>query len=139
MTTKKRFKEKFDGFSKSDEHGNMLKLYFYPKTNMSRVTLMLKAEKRERELGVIDHKTKRLECRRDATKHLFLKFNAYGLNYSLVNDPMVDKVFLYDEKRRWILPKNVIIEKGKFLNFKNNGGFELQIFVPLDEINDYRV
>jgi hypothetical protein len=52
---------------------------------------------------------------------------------------MVDKVFLYDEKRRWILPKNVIIEKGKFLNFKNNGGFELQIFVPLDEINDYRV
>lgn len=138
MATKK-FKGKFDGFHKADDSGNLMRMYFYPDTNMSRVTLELKAEKRERELGVIDHKTKRLECRRDRSKHLFLKFNAYGLNYSLIDDPMIDKVFLYDDKNRWILPKNVIKEKGKFMNFKNKGGFELQIFVPLDEIDEYRV
>ena len=116
---------------KIDPSGNIIRAYWYG--NVSRVTLSLKEENRERELGVIDHVKRRFEIKRDPKKHLFLKFNAYGLNHSILNDGLL----IDDGKHKWEVPNDVIINNGKFLNFKNNGGFELQIFIPLNAIKKY--
>lgn len=119
-----------------DSSGNILRAYWYGK--VSRMTLQLAKEKREREIGVIDHELKRFEIKRDPKKHLFLKFNAYGINHSLLNEGLFDKVLINDTKNVWEIPNEQILKIGKFLHFKNNGGFELQIFIPLDEIKEYK-
>jgi hypothetical protein len=120
-----------------DSSGNILRAYWYGK--VSRMTLKLAKEKREREIGVIDHELKRFEIKRDPKKHLFLKFNAYGINNSLLNEGLFDKVLINDTKNVWEIPNEHILKIGKFLHFKNNGGFELQIFIPIDEIKEYKL
>jgi hypothetical protein len=120
-----------------DSSGNILRAYWYGK--VSRMTLKLAKEKREREIGVIDHELKRFEIKRDPKKHLFLKFNAYGLNHALLSDGLFDSVLIDDSNNKWDVPNDVIVNNGRFLNFKNNGGFELQIFIPLSKIEKYKI
>jgi hypothetical protein len=122
---------------KIDPSGNILRAYWYG--DVSRVTLSLKEENRERELGVINHVKRRFEIKRDPKKHLFLKFNAYGLNHALLSDGLFDSVLIDDTKNKWEVPNDVIVNNGRFLNFKNNGGFELQIFIPLSKIEKYKL
>ena len=122
---------------KLDNSGNILRAYWYGR--VSRITLQLNKEKREREIGMIDHELRRFEVKRDPKRHLFLKFNAYGINHSLLGDGFFDKVLINDTKNIWLVPNEHILKVGKFLHFKNNGGFELQIFVPLDDIKEYKI
>jgi hypothetical protein len=122
---------------KVDSSGNILRAYWYG--DVSRITLSLAKEKREREIGVINHALRRFEIKRDPKRHLFLKFNAYGMNHSLLNDQLFDSVLIEDGKNTWNVPNDWIIKNGKFLNFKNNGGFELQVFIPLDAITQFKV
>jgi hypothetical protein len=84
-------------------------------------------------------KHRQLEVMRERSKHLFRKFNAYGFNHHiLANATLFDHVLLKEDNGVYNVPKEVILEKGKFMNFKNHGGFELQIFLPLDEIEKYK-
>jgi hypothetical protein len=122
---------------KVDSSGNILRAYWYG--DVSRITLSLAKEKREREIGVINHALRRFEIKRNPKRHLFLKFNAYGMNHSLLNDQLFDSVLIEDGKNTWNVPNDWIINNGKFLNFKNNGGFELQVFIPLDAITQFKV
>lgn len=84
-------------------------------------------------------KYRQLEVMRERSKHLFRKFNAYGFNhYILANATLFDHVLLKEDNGVYKVPKEVILEKGKFMNFKNHGGFELQIFLPLNEIEKHK-
>jgi len=70
------------------------------------------------------------------TKHLFRKTHSLGINYSLLSDESI--------KFKWIVisyngqklysTRNYFLKKGKSFQFSNKG-FELQIFVPLEELN----
>jgi hypothetical protein len=131
--------KKFEPFSKVDNVGNMLKMYFYKETNTSRIALQLVKENRERELGMINHETKTLHLQRQRKVHLFLKLNAYGFNYTLINDKMVKKISVRDEFALWEFSPKYLIKHGQIMNFKNSGGFELQIFLPLKLMDKFKV
>jgi hypothetical protein len=69
-------------------------------------------------------------------KHLFRKTNSLGINYSLLTDESIrfkDILITYKGKKLYST-RNYFLKKGKAFQFSNKG-FELQIFVPLDELN----
>jgi len=120
----------------SDESGNLLII----KDNKVRLklTLKLKSEAKGRQLGVINLERKVFEVKRNRTKHLFRKNQSYGFNHKLLDEAkLFDNIRLKDEIQEWLIPKNYILENGSFLHFKNNGGFERQIFIELDKIRDF--
>lgn len=123
--------------STSDKHGNVITADNNGETAL--LSLKLSSENRSRQVGVIQLKQRVFEVVRCKSKHLFRKFNAYGFNHKILSETkLFDTVLLSDEYDTWSLPVSVILEKGKFLNFEKQG-FELQIFIPLDEIVDYKV
>jgi hypothetical protein len=91
-------------------------------------------------IGTVTKSTRTIEMKRIESKHLFYKFNAYGFNdYILRTRTTFDWIRLKDDKgNHWKIPVNFILENGKHLNFKQQG-FELQIFVPLNMLEQFRV
>jgi len=67
-------------------------------------------------------------------KHLFRKLNAYGLNYLFLSILPGDTEVIVDEMDGDMYKSTVkeILQNGTFLNFKKEG-YELQIFMPLDQ------
>jgi hypothetical protein len=101
------------------------------------ISLQLKSESRQREIGIINTKEKYFAVNRIREKHLFRKNNSYGFNhYILANAKKFDSIMLSDDFGTWLIPIKLILEKGSFLHF-NKDGFELQIFLPLDVIKEY--
>lgn len=103
------------------------------------VTIHLKlVDQREKNLGRIILKDRIFQVIRKRDKHLFWKKMAYGFNhYILLHAKLFDSVHLKDEKCDWIVPREWILEHGEFMNFKNNGGFELQLFVTLLDLTPF--
>jgi hypothetical protein len=101
--------------------------------------LALKEENyRNRKLGTISKNKRVFEVKRERSKHLFNKMNGYGFNYHVLkNAQAFDNVLLKDEFSTWLIPREFILDNGKIMNFKNNGGFELQIFVSLEKIQQF--
>ena len=65
---------------------------------------------------------------------------AYGFNhYVLANAVTFDRVVIEDEYSKWSVPREYILTNGQYLHFKNNGGFELQIFIGLDKLEAFEV
>ena len=93
-----------------------------------------------RRIGTITKSTRTIAVRRVRSKHLFRKFNAYGFNdYILRNQTTFDWIRLSDDEgNHWKIPVKFVMEHGKYLNFKEQG-FELQRFVSLDQIEQFRV
>ncbi len=124
----------------SDDYGNLL----ICKDNGKRVLLSLKlvSESKYRRIGVINRNQRNITIKRDRKKHLFLKGGgSYGFNHKmLVDSKAFDTIYLSDEVDNWKIPKSFILEKGKFLHFNDraHGGFELQIFIKLEDINQFK-
>jgi hypothetical protein len=120
-----------------DGHGNQLIIDHFP--SYANIKLKLKAETRSRNVGTLDFSSRTLWVKREKEKHLFRKMNAYGLNHYLLKEAkLFDHIRLRDEQNEWLIPREFILDKGQFLNFSNHGGFELQIFIPIDLIMDFK-
>jgi len=90
-----------------------------------------------RKLGMIDLLHKQILIFRRAG-HLLKKANAYGFNYQmLITAQKCKSVMLCCRQGRFEIPIKDILEKGSFLWFKHTG-FERQIFLPVDVIQNYR-
>ena len=64
--------------------------------------------------------------------------NGYGFNHRLIADSkLFDTICLSDENSDWQIPKQFILDNGAFLNF-NKQGFELQIFIGLYNIEQFK-
>lgn len=132
-------KTKGDIGSRLDNDGNFITTI--KNDNIIKVYLKLKSEKSKRRLGFVNINTKTFHTTRVRSKHLFLKYNAYGFCYQLLADTQkFDKIRLKDESGTWLIPVSFLLDKenAKFLHFKGNGGFELQIFAPLDIIKQFK-
>lgn len=113
-----------------DKFGNLIY------RNGDNIFLELKEEKRSRKLGTI--KDENIIIRRNPEKHLFLKNNSYGFNHNLLSRlNKVKNVELKSDGKRYVIPIDYILKYGEFMNFKNQG-FELQIFLKLDLINQFK-
>lgn len=121
-----------------DDSGNN-KLHLKTTLRTKVLHLQLQSEgNRKRKIGVITRSTRTLVIRRNRDKHLFIKCNAYGFNdYVLRNTKSFDNISLSDEYASWKIPVKFILENGKHLNFKQQG-FEKQIFVSLEEIEQFK-
>lgn len=121
----------------SDDHGNLVQI----KDNGKRLILSLKlaTHTKTRRLGVVNLQRKIFEVRRNRDKHLFRKNQSYGFNHKLLSEAKkFDKVRLIDDECEWLIPVEFILKNGKFLNFINSGGFELQIFIELSRIEEFK-
>ena len=103
------------------------------------IKLHLKGDK-PREIGTVTKSTRTIEMKRVRAKHLFRKGNAYGFNdYVLRNSTTFDWIRLSDDLgNNWKIPKSFILENGKYLNFMQQG-FELQRFLSLEQLEQFRV
>lgn len=138
--TKKKTKTKVSAptnvFTISDEEGNRIISTHHG--TFATIHLHLKEESFQRKLGTIRIAEREFHVKRDRTKHFMWRTRQYGFNhYILFNAKLFDTVVIEDEHARWRIPRTVMLEHGKFMHFKNNGGFELQVFVSLDTLAPY--
>ena len=122
--------------SRGDEFGNLI----ICKNNGVRIliSLKLRAEEKYRRIGVINMARKTIEMKRKRAFHLFYTTNSYGFNHKLLADAKrFEWVRLSDETTEWKIPVKFILDNGSFLNFKDKGGFELQIFVTLEQLKQF--
>lgn len=104
------------------------------------IYLHLNSEPHPRLIGLIDEANNCLHVRRDSSKHLFIKGNAYGFNETILRTATkFDKVKLcIDKTNNYMIPVSVILEQGEYLNFKSQG-FELQLFLKVPTIETYKI
>lgn len=138
MRTKKPRKQKTDDVikSSSDAQGNLL----ICKNNGKRIVVKIKLsnEQRYREVGVINMAQRVMDVKRSRGLHLHNMSNSYGFNHKLLSEAKrFDNVRLKDELGEWLIPREFILENGKFLFFKQQG-FELQTFIPLSMIEQFK-
>jgi hypothetical protein len=103
------------------------------------VKLLLKNMK-PRMIGTVTKSTRTIEMKRKIGKHLHYMTNSYGFNdYILREQTTFDWVRLSDDLgNHWKIPVSYILEKGTYLKFKQQG-FELQRFVSLENLEQFRV
>lgn len=116
--------------------------------------IILKAEGgRKREIGKITKSTKTLKIIRRHSEHYFKAISGYGFNeYVLRTGKSFDKIWLKDEYSEWKIPVSYILKKGQYLDEEGNvvkkdinymwfqkQGFELQVFMPLYDIEQFKV
>lgn len=116
-----------------DKDGNEILI-----NNGRSILLRLRGERKARRIGEINSK-KQLVVHRKRIIHLHYKSQSYGFNHYIIdNAKKFNKVLLIDERGSYLIPNKVILEKGEFLYFKQVG-FELQIFLSLEIINQYKL
>lgn len=128
-----------------DKNLNTLTVEQEPVSGNVRLVLKLSSEKKERHLGEVDTQAKTFCVRRDREKHFMRSVGGYGFNYSIIKD-LKDVLFthvLIHEVDRTVnkyyrVPAHVILEKGKILNFKQQG-FELQTFLKKEFYEPFAV
>lgn len=119
-----------------DKDGNYFKVY--KDTQSIVIKLCLHNENREREIGVVNISARMLNMKRVRSQHLLIKSNSYGFNEHILSTATTfDKVFLSDDQESWIIPKEYIIENGRYLFFKEQG-FERQVFLSLDKLEQFK-
>ena len=111
------------------------------KSNNRLIIVRLKLKNmKPRMIGTVTKSTRTIEMKRKRDKHLHYMSNSYGFNdYILKEQTSFDWVRLSDDRQNhWKIPVSYILEKGKYLNFKQQG-FELQRFVSLENLEQFRV
>lgn len=117
-----------------DEFGNSLQRIG------NSIVLNLAGEDRTRSVGRIDESQRVMVAYRSFDTHLHRKANAFGFNHMLLKTATkFDNVFLNTNKiDKYVIPVHYILSNGKFLFFKEKG-FEKQIFVTVEEIQQFRI
>lgn len=118
---------------KEDMHGNKIMVKDYD------VILQLAGGER-RKIAFIDEVGKQLVIHRNSQKHLMRKINGYGFNEQLLKFAVKSThiLFILDGRYKYKIPIKMIQEEGQYLNFKQQG-FELQLFVPMSLITNYKL
>ena len=103
------------------------------------IQLKLRSEKRRRLIGVVTKSTCVFNVVRKRDKHLHLASMSYGFNYKIIEmAKRFHTIVLTDEDGRYKIPRSFILENPNFIYFKQQG-FELQTFVSLAQLEQFRV
>jgi hypothetical protein len=121
--------------SVKDENGNII----CTKNNGKRIIVYLKVPKflKIKKIGTINIAKKTLTIKRTREKHLFRKYNAYGLNvYLLRNAKTFDKIKIIDNYNTFYFSLAWANENVKYLTF-SKAGYELQGFISLQQLEQF--
>jgi hypothetical protein len=132
-------KPKIREFFIDDDTQDKIIAYHYP----TRIKLMLSLEaekKRQRLIGTITISTKTIKINRNRKKHFFRKGSAWGFCDAMLREAKTfNTVWLKDdEKNEWKIPVKYIMDNGFYLNYRKEG-YELQIFIEEDKIEQYKL
>jgi len=90
-----------------------------------------------KKIGTIWLHKRNFETSRIREKHLMRSVNGYGFNFELMSKTkLFDTILLNDEYSAWKIPRHIILEQGTYFNFKQKG-FELQIFLSLEQLKPF--
>jgi hypothetical protein len=121
-----------------DERGNFFRVESVQLMLIRAISLQLALEEKTRHIGTLYVKDRILKVKRTRSRHLFRKNNSYGFNEHIIRTGILfDRVILNDEFGVFEIPREVILEKGTYLDFKQIG-FEKQIFLALEIIQQYK-
>lgn len=103
------------------------------------ITLHLNGSRKGRNIGRVRLADRVLEITRNREKHLLKKARAYGFNeYVIRTAKTFDKIELQDDYGTYVFPRQLILDNGSYLYFKEEG-FEKQLFLPLFLIQSFKV
>lgn len=103
------------------------------------ITLHLKGQKYGRNIGRVRLADRVLEIVRNSTKHMLQKNQSYGFNeYVIRNGKTFDRIEFMDESGTYLFPRQLVIDMGKYLYFKDEG-FEKQMFLKAEIIYKYKI
>jgi hypothetical protein len=103
------------------------------------ITLHLKGSRTGRNIGRVRLADRVLEVVRNRDKHLLRKAKSYGFNeYVMRTAKTFDNIELQDDYGTYVIPRQLILNMGSYLHFKEEG-FERQLFVPLYIITNHKV
>ena len=103
------------------------------------ITLHLNGSRKGRNIGRVRLADRTLEITRNREKHLMKKGKAYGFNeYVMRTAKTFDKIELQDDYGTYVFPRQLILDRGSYLYFKEEG-FEKQLFLPLFLIQSFKV
>lgn len=103
------------------------------------ITLYLHGARKGRNIGRVRLADRVLEITRNREKHLMKKGKAYGFNeYVMRTAKTFDKIELQDDYGTYLFPRQLILDMGSYLHFKEEG-FERQLFLPLYIITNHKI
>lgn len=120
-----------------DNNGNII----CTKNNGKRIIVYLKVPKflKIKKIGTINIAKKTLTIKKTREKHLFKKYNAYGLNvYLLRNAKTFDKIKIIDNYNTFYFSLEWALENIKYLTF-SKAGYELQGFISLQQLEPLKI
>ena len=121
-----------------DERGNYFTVEGDQLMTIRSISLHLKSEESSRHIGILYLKDRILKMKRTRKNHLFRKNNSYGFNEHMIRTAILfDHIELTDDCGVYVIPKDIVINSGTYLDFKEIG-FERQIFLSLELIEKYK-
>ena len=123
-------------FRKEDKHGNALVFTEYQV--WIDIELYLVSESKPRHIANASHDMKILRFNRTNPDHLFRKTNSYGFCSDLLSMENWVTIVVNAPEAQYVVSRGDFIRAGSFLHFKPLG-FETQIFVPVDFLENYRM
>lgn len=111
-------------------------LKLIPQKSSHLFTIKLILEYQTRTIGTLDISGEGTLILHRTKEHIFKKINALGFNYQLLSDERIKFkwIKIYCDNKELITTREYCIMMGKVFQFGKKG-FELQCFVPLDELN----
>jgi hypothetical protein len=94
---------------------------------------------KKKKIGTIDRDNRLLVTERTRSKHLMNANKSYGFNHQVMkNAKAFDRIKLTDEKGTYLIPREMILQRGTFLHFLSQG-YEKQIFLTLKDIENCKI
>lgn len=102
--------------------------------NKFRVELILPSGNRN--LGIIDTSGEGYFVTTRTQKHIYKRYNSFGLNYDLIHNSKIEFKWIIIKcgETEYISTREYFKQRGKPTGFTKKG-FELQLHVPIDELN----
>ncbi len=112
------------------------KIKLVPTTNKNRFRIQLSLPTETRYIGFLDTSGEGYYITERKKKHIYKKFNSFGVSYDLIHNPNIEFrwIIIRCDGQEYISTRDYFRVNGKVSNFTNKG-FELQLHIPIDELN----
>lgn len=128
-----------------DMDNNVLTLKWHPH-NIYTVSIYLVKKKENREIAQIDADRACMSMTRNKQLHFFRADVGYGFNWTLVNKNLpfyVKNILLIEHDMNdvdyYLIPIDTIRQVGHKMSFEQKAGMELQWFMKMRDIINYRI
>ena len=107
-----------------------------PTNNPKMFTVQLDLPSERRYIGHINTSGDGAFITEKQKKHIYRRHNSFGVSYDLLHNPNIEFkwIIIMYQGNEYTSTREYFLQKGKITNFTRKG-FELQLHVPLEELN----